>query len=354
MSLGLLDRFLVDVFGFFAMWCGLEQAAFAQPKICGNQPALGGWSLASCPMLRDDDGDGIYSVTVNLGDTPLLEYKVLPTGMWDGTSEIRANGTCPADGGSKRNDTQNIQIIRPDTAKPATFYFDSRSVTDPSYSTAPGNRSAGDSLMMDAPSGTCPRWLAVGDFQNLPGPNSSAVTLRLLRPGVFVGRGTATKAMGSGWRWKVLEQGADIAREYGPSGWAYAPCEATPALVSTPVSVGDSIYFIFHAHGGRMQTVVSSAPLDGFSSDGSSTCQPPVDLGTLTDMTGQPQDGATAPLSDAGLDAGLDGGLARRPGIHCDCQIGAAKSQSAPTRVVSVAGVALVLSLLARRTRRAR
>jgi hypothetical protein len=348
MSCRLRSRFLVAVLGSLSSLCGLEPVAHAQPKICGNQPALGGWSLASCPTLRDDDGDGIYSVTVGLSDTPLLEYKILPTGAWDGSTEIRANGTCPADGGAKRNDTQNIQIVAPDTRKPATFFYDGRSLADPSYSPAAGGRSAGDSLMLDAPVGTCPRWLAVGDFQNLPGPNATAVSLAPLRPGVWVGRTTAAKSLPSGWRWRVVEQAAAVAREYGPSGWAYAPCEATPAMVSAPVSAGDTIYFLLHAHGGRMQTVVSATPLDGFSSDGSVTCTPPADLGTAADLAGPPMDLGGDPLP---LDGGADGGLMRRPGIHCDCRVGQGPRAPSPPAILSLAA-ALCWLRLTRRARR--
>ena len=350
MSFRLGNRVLVAVLGIGVALCSLQQTARSQPKICGNLPALGDWSLASCPLLRDDDGDGIYSVTVNLSSTPLLEYKILPTGMWDGSTEIRANGTCPADGGSKRNDTQNIQIVQPSTGKPATFFFDGRSLSDPSYSPAPGGRSAGDSLMLEAPSGTCPRWLAVGDFQNLPGPNATAVSLAPLRPGVWVGRTTAAKTLASGWRWKIVEQAATVAREYGPSGWAYAPCEATPASVTASAAVGDTIYFLFHAHGGRMQTVVSSTPLDGFVPDGSATCQPAVDMGSTADMAGSPPDAASEPPA---MDAGSDGGLTRRPGIHCECRMGQASQPTTATAGGMLLACLVVLLRARRRTRHA-
>lgn len=346
MSAGLFGRFLVAAVAIFTVSCGLCTRVQAQPKVCGNQPALGGWALASCPVLRDDDGDGIYAVTLSISDTALLEYKVLPTGMWDGTTEIRASGTCPADGGSKRNDTQNIQIVRPDSQKLATFYLDTRSLGDPSYSPAPGGRSAGDSLMLEAPAGSCPRWVAVGDFQNLPGPNATAVPLLPLRPGVWVGRTTAAKALATGWRWKVAEQSAGVAREYGPGGWAYAPCEANPATVATAASVGDSVYFLFHAHGGRLQTVVSATPLDGFSTDGSPSCQPPVDMAAPVDMAGPASDAATGPpLSDAGA----DGGLLRRPGIHCECQLGRGPAHPARSQVAMVALAGLCLAIRRRR-----
>ena len=65
--------------------------ALAQPKICGNQSALGNWNLGECPQLKDDGagadesaGDGIYSLELSLDPTALLEYKILPQGMWAG------------------------------------------------------------------------------------------------------------------------------------------------------------------------------------------------------------------------------------------------------------------------------
>lgn len=347
------SRFLVAALVPGVGLLALATVARAEPKICGNQAALGSWSLASCPVLRDDDGDGIYSVTLALTDTPLLEYKILPTGSWDGM-EVRAQGTCPADGGGKRNDTQNIQIVQPDTGGPARFFFDGRSLTDPSYSKVVGNRSAGDSLMLRAPSSGCPRWLAVGDFQSLYGDNSSAAPLAPLREGVWVGRVTASRALASGWRWKVLEQAATVTREYGPTGWAYAPCEAAFATVASPVSVGDTVYFLLHEHGGRLQTLVSAAPLDGFSWDGTPRCEPGADLGS------DPRDLATA-ASDAGpgpapADASTDGGSARRPGIHCDCQIGGAQrpSPAGSSVLLGLVGLGLLLYRLGQRRRQPR
>lgn len=338
-------RFLVAALVFSAGLAGTAQPVGAQPKICGNQAALGNWSLAGCPTLRDDDGDGVYSVSVSLSDTALLEYKLLPSGMWDG-NEVRAQGTCPSDGGSKRNDTQNIQISQPDTRAAVTFYFDGRSLTDPTYSPVTGNRSAGDTLMLRAPAESCPRWLAVGDFQNLYGDNSSAAPLLPLRPGVWVGRVTASKSLAAGWHWKVLEQSAPVAREYGPTGWAYAPCEAAFAAVSSPVSVGDSVYFLLHERGGRLQTLVSSSPLDGFSSDGIAGCEPRPDLGgDVRDLASSgPSDAATGPS-----DAASDGGTPRRPGIHCDCQIGAAMGgQAAAAGPLTLCGVASLALLVGR------
>lgn len=322
---------------------GVGQAA-GQPRVCGNQAALGTWTLASCPTLKDDGnspdeaaGDGIYTAAVQLTATDLLEYKILPTGMWDGATELKQVGTCPADGSSKTNDTQNIQVLSPDVRKPTLFFYDSRTLPDPPFSPTPNNRSGGDSAMLDAPVGSCPTWLAVGDFQNLYGPNSSAVKLAELRPGVLVGRFTAAKALAAGWRWKVMQQTAGTVRESGPTGWAYAPCTAAFATVSTAAAVGDSVYLLFYAWSGRFQAVVSATLLDGFAPGGTPVCEPPPDMAVpVTDLSPMSPDLATAPAPDLqsppSADAGSDGGAApKRPGIHCDCQLGRA-SDGAPSR----------------------
>lgn len=318
---------------------GLVQQAAAQPRVCGNQAALGSWALASCPELKDDGnspdetaGDGIYTASVQLTTTGLLEYKLLPTGMWDGTTELKQVGTCPADGGGKANDTQNIQVPSPDVSRPTLFFYDGRTL-DSTFSATPNNRSGGDSAMLDAPAGSCPTWLAVGDFQNLYGPNGSAVKLTQLRPGVLVGRFTAAKSLASGWRWKVMQQTGGTVRESGPTGWAYAPCTAAFAAVSASAAVGDSVYLLFHAWSGRFQTVVSAGPLDGFAPSGSAHCEPPADMAApATDMAHDLASGASSPpdlQTDAPADAGGDGDtMHRRPGIHCDCQIGRASDES--------------------------
>lgn len=352
-----LDDFCA-LFGLpFLGLVAMSGTALAQPKICGNQTALGDWTLGSCPQLKDDGvapdetaGDGIYTVGLQLQPSALLEYKLLPTGIWDGSVEVRQIGTCPYDAGGKQNDTYNIQVPQPDVSKPTLFFFDSRALSDSSYSPAPSNRSGGDSVMTQAPAGSCPSFVAVGDFQNLVGPNATAARLSLQGRGVLVGRVTAAKALAAGWRWKVVQDASGVAREYGPTGWAYAPCSAAFATVSTPVAVGDSIYFLFHAHGGRLQTLVSSSPLDGFSPDGSATCIP------APDMTSAPVDMATSdllptPPPDPFLDANFDmGNLPKRPGIHCDCRMGAT---SATGDTSSWGGPMLLLAglllLLARR-----
>jgi hypothetical protein len=309
--------------------CSVADVAHAQPKICGNQAALGSWSLAACPVLRDDGvapdesaGDGVYTASVQLSATELLEYKLLPTGIWDGSVEWRQVGTCPYDGGSKPNDTQNIQVPGPDVSRPTLFFYDSRALSDSGYSPAPGNRSGGDSAMIAAPAGSCPAFLSVGDFQNLYGANSSAVKLSLQGKGVLVGRWTATRALAAGWRWKVMQETAGVAREFGPSGWAYAPCQAAFATVSTPVSVGDNVYFLFHAYTGRLQTLVSASPLDGFTPDGGA-CLPPPDM-----AGGNPVDpaldlgGVASDLLAPGTPGSDASSMKNRPGIHCDCQMG--------------------------------
>lgn len=297
--------------------------------MCGNQATLGSWSLSACPALKDDGvppdeaaGDGIYTVAVQLSPTALLEYKILPTGTWDGAQELKQVGSCSADGKADGNLPQNSQVQNPDTSRPTLFFFDGRTTLDQSFAPAPGNRSGSDSAMLEAPAGSCPTWVAVGDFQNLMGPNGSAAKLEFRGRGLLMGHITAAKPLAAGWRWKVVSQSASTVREYGPSGWAYAPCEAAFATVSSPVSPGDSVYFLFHTEGGRLQTLVSSSPLDGFMTDGA-TCQPPSDLAQDANAPGP--DLGTAPSASEDLASPDPSDAAtprRRPGIHCDCQLG--------------------------------
>lgn len=316
-SLGPYVAFLVGIVG--------EGRSLAQPKICGNQAALGNWNLAECPQLRDDGlgadesaGDGIYSVELTLTAASLLEYKVLPQGTW--AVALGQQGTCDGSGSPTGNDTANVRVTRPDVSRAARFYLDTRTLSDPSYATAPGNRSFGDTLMVRSPADACPRWFVVGDFQNLVGVNGTAVELSVLRPGVLVGRHTASKSLPSGWKWKVMEQAASAARELGPSGYAAAPCSTPSAAMSSSVSVGDTIYFVVDTRTGRLQALVSSAPLDGFSPDGTPLCPSaaPVDMaGSALDLAGSSADLATDGSTSA------DAGPARPlPGIHCDCQMG--------------------------------
>lgn len=343
-SLGPIISLLVGLLG--------EGRLLAQPKICGNQAALGSWNVAECPVLRDDGqgadesaGDGIYSVELSLDPTSLLEYKVLPQGTW--AVALGQQGSCDGSGNPTGNDTANLRVVRPDVRRGARFYFDSRTLTDPSYATAPGNRSFGDTLMIRSPADACPRWFVVGDFQNLVGINGTAVELSLLRPGVLVGRHTASKALPSGWKWKVMEQADSGARELGPSGYAVAPCTTPSAAMSQPVSVGDTIYFVVDTRTGRLQAVVSLSPLDGFAPDGTPLC-PPL---PMSDMAGAVTDLASAGLDLSATDGSAtpDAGAGRPlPGIHCDCHVGHAPQES---RFSSLAALSLLSLVLLRRRR---
>jgi hypothetical protein len=338
----------------------LGSVAAAQPKVCGNQAALGGWSLPSCPQLKDDGvapdeaaGDGIYSLAVQLGPTALLEYKVLPSGTWDGATEIKAAATCPWDGGATANSNQNIQIPSPDTSQPTRFFYDGRTALDPSYAPPSSGRSAGDSAMLGAPAGSCPGWLAVGDFQTIYGNNPTAVRLLPLRPGVWSGRLTAAQALPAGWRWRLLEQTSGVGREYGPAGWAYAPCHSSFASVSSAVAVGDTVYFLFHADGGRLQTVVSSTPLDGFAADGGGLCQAPPDLGN----PGGDLAASAADLADPGRPSDLaaaDGGPHPRLGIHCDCKLATGGGPALPAAAPAAVGLLLFVLTFRQHRRRQR
>lgn len=332
-SLGLAATVLVG-----CLWAG---PALAQPKICGNQSALGGWNLDQCPQLKDDGvgvdesaGDGIYSLELSLDPTALLEYKILPQGVW--AVALGQQGSCDGAGNPTGNDTGNLRIIRPDVSRPVRFYLDTRTLADPSDASPPGNRSFGDTLMTRSPDGACPRWFAVGDFQNLVGVNATAVELQVLRPGVFVGRHTASKALAAGWKWKMMEQAATAPRELGPSGFAYAPCSTPSAQVSSSVMPGDSVYFVIDTRTGRMRTVVSSSPLDGFSSDGTPLCPPVIDMASpIRDLATPIDASASADFSATDGPLSTDGGPSRPlPGIHCDCQLGRGRSDRPPAALL--------------------
>jgi len=344
-SLGLVAAVLVGVFG--------AMPALGQPKICGNQMPLGGWNLDQCPQLKDDGvgadesaGDGIYSLELSLDPTSLLEYKVLPLGTW--AVALGQQGSCDGTGNPTGNDTSNLRIIRPDVGRPVRFYLDTRTLADPSYASAPGNRSFGDTLMTRSPDGACPRWFVVGDFQNLVGVNGTAVELQVLRPGVLVGRHTASKVLAAGWKWKMMEQAATAPRELGPSGFAYSPCSTPSVLVSASVMPGDSVYFVVDTRTGRLRTVVSNSPLDGFSSDGTPLCPPMLDMASpLRDLSTPSDASASADLSEADGALFNDGGPSRPlPGIHCDCQLGRARSERP-----SAVSLILPLVLIFRRRR---
>ena len=338
-SLGPIVSLLVGLLG--------EGRLLAQPKICGNQTALGSWNVDLCPTLRDDGqgaddsaGDGIYSVELSLDPTSLLEYKVLPQGTW--AVALGQQGSCDGSGNPTGNDTANLRVVRPDVRRAARFYFDTRALTDPSYATAPGNRSFGDTLMIRSPADACPRWFVVGDFQNLVGVNGTAVELSVLCPGVLVGRHTASKSLPSGWKWKVMEQADAGARELGPSGYASAPCSTPSAAMSQAVSVGDTIYFVVDTRTGRLQAVVSGSPLDGFAPDGTPLCPtlPVADMaGSVPDLAGSTADLAALDGSVAG-DAGSGRPL---PGIHCDCQIGRAPREDRHAWLAALSFLSLVL-----------
>lgn len=307
-------------------------ALAAPPKVCGNDAALGSFDPVSCPTLRDDGvapdeaaGDGIYTVEVMLSPKPVLEYKILPTGAFDGT-QLGQSGSCDLSG-THNNTYGNIQIPDPDTSRPVRFFYDSRAIADSRYAAPPGNRSGGDDLMQRSPAASCPQWLAVGDFQNVPFDRAiGAVELTLQRPGVLVGRLTATKAAAAGWRWKVVQGGAAAGfRKYGPSGWADDPCDTDNVVVASPVRPGDIVYFTWYSAGGRLRTEVLAPgdDLDGGIHGGLPLCPPPAnpaDLGTTADLAVSTPDGGAGPtdLSTAG-----DGGAARPlPGIHCNCELG--------------------------------
>jgi hypothetical protein len=302
-------------------------------------------------------GDGIYTVQVLLSPKPLLEYKLLPTGAFDGT-QLSQTGTCDLSG-LPTNTFANIQVPEPDTSRPVRFFYDSRTIADPTYAVPPANRSSGDELMLRSPASRCPRWLAIGEFQNVPFDRTiGAVELLLQRPGVLVGRLTATKALASGWRWKVAQSGAAgvPARRYGPSGWTSDPCDTDGAKVKSAVSPGDIVYFTWYSSVGRLQTVVLAPGADvedGGVPGGLPLCPPPTepaDLGTASDLALPPGD-ASAP-GDAG--GSPDGGVARpRPGIHCDCQLGQGAVASG-TALPGGLGIGMAVAYLASRRKRCR
>ena len=334
----------------------------AAPKVCGNDAALGSFAPASCPTLKDDGvapdeaaGDGIYTAQVTLSPQAQLEYKILPSGAFDG-SQLGQTGACDLQGMTS-NTFGNILVPAADTSRPVRFFYDSRVIADPTYTAPPGNRSSGDDLMLRSPAARCPQWLAVGDFQNAPFDRSvGTVQLLLQRPGVLIGRLTAMKALAGGWHWKVAEATAagTPARLYGPSGWAVSPCDTDSATVPSAVKPGDIVYFTWYSTVGRLQTVVVAAGADvadGGIPGGLPLCPTPAepgDLGTTTDLAGPATpDGATA-TPDAAGDAGSDRPL---PGIHCNCQLGGAASGPPLGAGVSFVTAAAYLVACARRRR---
>ncbi len=344
-----------------ALALGSAATGVAAPKVCGNDPGLGNFDPTSCPALLDDGvapderaGDGIYTVQVNLTAKPLLEYKVLPSGAFDGM-QLGQTGICDLQG-NNTNTFNNLQVPAPDTSRPVRFFYDSRAVSDPTYAAPPGNRSAGDDLMMRSPAARCPQWLVVGDFQNVPFDRTvGAVQLFLVRPGVFSGRLTAMKALAGGWHWKVAEQTAAgaPARLYGPSGWSVTPCDTDSVTVPSAVKAGDIVYFTWYSAGGRLQTTVlapGSDTADGGVPGGIEQCPSPAAPGDL----GPPTDLAVATPGDAstpGPETNPDGGGRPLPGIHCNCQLGASGARPAGTATHATLAAGALLALVRRRRR---
>lgn len=363
-----LARFFAS--GLALRLVGLDGPALAAtPKVCGNDAALGSFDPLSCPTLRDDGiapdeaaGDGIYTVEVMLSPKPLLEYKLLPTGAFDGT-QLGQSGTCDITG-TRNNTYSNIQIPDPDTSRPVRFFYDSRTLTDPRYAVPPGNRSSGDDLMQRSPAASCPQWLAVGDFQNVPFDRAiGAVELTLQRTGVLVGRLTATKAVAAGWRWKVVQGGGAAGyRKYGPSGWADDPCDADNVVVASPVRAGDIVYFTWYSAGGRLRTEVLAPAddLDGGVHGGLPLCPPPVnpaDLGTAADLAVAAADGGSRPPPDQSASGDSDSARPL-PGIHCNCELGRSvvrlDPRNGPDRLPTLAAVIASVYLIGLRRRRRR
>lgn len=340
--------------------------ALAAPKVCGNQAALGDFTLGRCPELRDDGmppdvaaGDGIYSLAVTLTPTSLLKYKLLPSGAWDG-SELGLTTECSA-AGDRTNGTRDVQIADPDTSQPVRFYLDTRELSgDPSYARPPRGKSFGDDLMVRTPGARCPTWQVIGDFQNVPFDKTvGAVTLGLDRPGVLVGRVVATKNLAAGWQWKVVDKDAAPGRRFGPGGWAYEPCDADNVSVPSSVRPGDILYFTFYASLGRLQTrVVTSEPDAGTATGGPLCPTPPPDLASSPagDLAGPAETGdlAGGPPGDGGgsADLGPWGPLGPRPGIHCDCSL-AARPLAPPGAPAWASGLIFLGVVLVRRVRRA-
>lgn len=337
--------------------------------MCGSNPALGGFQPASCPELKDDGvapdeakGDGIYTAEVRLA-APVaspLEYKLLPSGAFDGT-EIGAwrgaagNDTCGL-GGAGSNMFRNLQVPDPDPSRPVRFFYDTRALTDPSHARPPGDRSFGDDLWIRSPQSSCPSFLVVGDFQSVPFDRTvGAVPLKQLRPGVLAGRWLATQALPAGWKWQVQEAAGgpgSSARRFGPAGLSYEPCAGDRVTVPSAVRLGDTVSFTLYASLGRLQTTVQSGPVDAGASDGTLQCPPP-----LPDMASRP------PFDDFGLwqprdfSAPADGGAGELgsdrplPGIHCACQLGHTAPARAPIGPLAALGLLLAARALRRRQR---
>lgn len=120
--------------------------ALAQPKICGNQSALGSWNLGECPQLKDDGagadesaGDGIYSLELSLYSDGAARVQILPKGdvgggAWVSKAAVTRRATRLA------TTPPMFASLGPWSARAARFYLDTRTLSDPSDLTPPVNR----------------------------------------------------------------------------------------------------------------------------------------------------------------------------------------------------------------------
>jgi hypothetical protein len=211
------------------------------------------------------------------------------------------------------NPTRDIQVPRPDAGgKKARFYYDSRPPPDPTWASAPANRSGGDTLITDSPPGV--KWVAVGGFQEKAfDPAAGTVDLTPVRPGVLAGELVTGRDLAAGWEWKVLEKKGtyDGARKFGPNGWSITPCDSSNMVVPREAPAGSRIQLVFHAHLGRLQTIIT--PPMG-QSDGPG---PGADMRRegAGDQGGDPAEGPD--LSGQEL-----------PGVRCNCRLDRAQAPS--------------------------
>lgn len=331
---------------------GAGAVAWAEPKVCGNQPVLGDFDAAKCLPMRDDGaepdevkGDGVYTAWETLAPTTLLRYKILPSGAYDGT-EIRQVGPC-GPGGESESPFQDILVPAPDVGAKVRFYYDSRPLLTGGYAPAPGNRSGGDSAMIAAPSGRPPSFIAVGDFQDVRFDPASGVDLKPMATGVLAASFTLPRGLAAGWQWKVFEKGRRYdeigARKFGPDGWSYTTkCDSANVTVDAAVPPGGNVQFVFHAHVGRLQTLISGGFLD--SDPGARDLRQGEGGGAdLRQPGGGGEDLGAADMAPGDL-----------PGIHCKCQLAGraqAQAQAGPPGPAVLAALLLLLALLRRRVR---
>jgi hypothetical protein len=214
--------------------------------------------------------------------------------------------------------------------------------------TPPGNRSIGDSLMFRSPQGDCPRWFVVGDFQNLVGVNGTAV--ELASAAARSARRSSHRQQAATRRLEVEGHGASQRRGARAGTERLGLCAVLDAECSR-VDGGDagcSIYFVIDTRSGRLRTVVSDTPLDGFVADGTPLCPKVVDMASpAPDLASKSDASTAADLRDGELaDAAFDGPTRPLPGIHCDCQLGGHAASPSP------AFLTVPLLLLLRRFRR--